>query len=136
MLNWNIFTYISICFYIFSHISIFCYIFLYGTYTYIYIYIYNKKIYRICLWGCFSDVRGPQIPKIYPQMFRTTIVNTSGTCFWNVSKNVEECVWTMLPYRVQYNESEYDFQNYNLFYKNTKTQICSKSWKVNRLFTP
>ena len=43
----------------------------------------------------------------------------------------------MFPYRVQYNESDYDIQNYNLFYKNIKnTKILSKSWKANRLFTP
>ena len=28
----------------------------------------------------------------------------------------------MLPYRVQYNESESDIKNYNLFYKSTKTK--------------
>ena len=43
----------------------------------------------------------------------------------------------MLPHRVQYDESESDIQNYNLFYKNAKnTKILSKSRKVNRLFTP
>ena len=43
----------------------------------------------------------------------------------------------MFPYRVQYNESESDIQNNNLLYKNTSNdKILSKSWKVNRLFTP
>ena len=34
--------------------------------------------------GCFSDVRGPTIPKTSPQMLRTQIVHTSGKCsiFW------------------------------------------------------
>ena len=35
----------------------------------------------------------------------------------------------MLPYRVQYNESEDDIQNNNLFYKNTKNaKILSNFW--------
>ena len=43
----------------------------------------------------------------------------------------------MLPYRVQYNESESNIQNNNLFYKIApKTKILFNSWKVNRLFTP
>ena len=45
------------------------------------------------------------------------------------SKKVSTHIFeTMLPYRVQYNESEYDIQIYNLFYKNNKkTKKLSKS---------
>ena len=37
-------------------------------------------------WGqlvrsILNDVRGPKIPKIFPQMFRTRIVHTSGKMF-------------------------------------------------------
>ena len=60
--------------------------------------------------------------------------------FWDIFENVRKMsknVLTMLPYRVQYNESEYDIKNYNLFYKIAQNvKILSKSWKVNRLFTP
>ena len=66
-----------------------------------------------------SDVRGPKIPKLSTQMFRTKIVHTSGTLFEIVRKKVENYFLTMLPYRVQYNESESDIQIYNFFYKNT-----------------
>ena len=40
--------------------------------------------------GCFSDVRGPKIQKISPQMFRTKIVHTSGTFFEFFLKNIEK----------------------------------------------
>ena len=53
-------------------------------------------------------------------MLRTKIVHTSRTFFENCRKNVENCFETMFPYGVQYNESEYDIQNNNLLYKNTK----------------
>ena len=32
---------------------------------------------------------------------------------WKVSKNIENKIWTMLPYRVQYNKSESDIKNNN-----------------------
>ena len=48
---------------------------------------YNEKVESQTI--VFSDVRGPTIPKLSPQMFRTKIVYTSGTFFETIWKNVE-----------------------------------------------
>ena len=50
-------------------------------YVYMYIYIYKYISYIENKYNHISDVRGPKIPKISPQMFRTKIVHTSGIFF-------------------------------------------------------
>ena len=68
---------------------------------------YKRMAQRSPFRGVLQQRKGTQNPK-------------------NISPNVpyEKCLFffffTMLPYRIQYNESEYTIQNNNFFYKTTK----------------
>ena len=56
------------------------------------------------------------------------LVLCAGTFFEFVWKNVKQLFKTMFPYRVKYNESEYDIQNNDLLYK--IEQKCQNTFEM------
>ena len=68
----------------------------------------------------YSSVRGPRIPKIPPPKCSVRELFTLLGHFLKMFEKMSISFLTMLPYRFQYNESESEIKNYNLFYKKPK----------------